>query len=59
MYAVDNGEFVRSTVQRFYNSTVEGACVPDQDTAQAIRNNAPNLAKCAAVQLNVLADCIT
>ena len=57
-YAVDNGEFVRSTVQRFYNSTVEGACVPDQDTAQAIRDNAPNLAKCAAVQLNVLADCI-
>jgi hypothetical protein len=57
-YAVDNGEFVRSTVQRFYNSTVEGACVADQDTAQAIRNNAPNLAKCAAVQLNVLADCI-
>lgn len=57
-YAVDNGEFVRSTVQRFYNSTVAGACVPDQDTAQAILNNAPNLAKCAAVQLNVLADCI-
>ena len=57
-YAVDNGEFVRSTVQRFYNSTVEGACVPDQDTAEAIRNNAPNLAKCAAVQLNVLADCL-
>jgi hypothetical protein len=50
---------VRSTVQRFYKSTVEGACVPDQDTAQAIRNNAPNLANCAAVQLNVLADCIT
>jgi len=57
-YAVDNGEFVRSTVQRFYNSTVAGACVPDQDTAQAILNNAPNLEKCAAVQLNVLADCI-
>jgi hypothetical protein len=44
-YTVDNGEFVRSTVQRFYNSTVAGACVPDQDTAQAILNNAPNLAK--------------
>ena len=57
-YAVDNGEFVRSTVQRFYNSTVAGACVPDQDTAEAIRNNAPNLEKCAAVKLNVLADCI-
>jgi hypothetical protein len=55
---VDNGEFVRSTVQRFYNSTVAGACQPDQDTAQAILNNAPNLEKCAAVQLNVLADCI-
>ena len=32
--------------------------MPDQDTAQAILNNAPNLEKCAAVQLNVLADYI-
>jgi len=57
-YHVDNSEFVRSTVQTFYNSTVTGACIPDQDTAAQILANAQNLDKCAAVSLNVLVRCI-
>ena len=57
-YAVDNGQFVRSTVQTFYNSTIAGACVPDQDTAAQIAINAQNLDKCSATQLNVLSNCI-
>ena len=57
-YELDNSEFVRNTVQNFYNNTVDGACVPDQDTAAAIQANAQNLKNCAAVQLNVLVQCI-
>ena len=57
-YGLDNGEFVRNTVQTFYNDTVSGACVPDQDTAAAIAANAQNLKNCAALQLNVLVHCI-
>ena len=57
-FAVDNNQFVRSTVQNFYNDTLTGSCVPDQDTAAQIQINAQNLDKCAAVQLNVLANCI-
>lgn len=57
-YEIDNGEFVRSTVQKFYNSTVRGACVPDQDTTAAILANAQNLDNCAATKLNVIVDCI-
>jgi len=57
-YEIDNGEFVRNTVQKFYNDSVAGACIPDQDTAAAIQANAENLKKCAAMQLNVLVHCI-
>ena len=57
-YMIDNGQFVRSTVQDFYNGTVQGACVPDQDTYQQIQANAQNLDKCAAMKLNILASCI-
>ena len=57
-YEINNGEFVRDTVQDFYNGTVAGACVPDEDTAAAIQANAQALQKCAAVQLNVLVNCI-
>ena len=57
-YAVDNGEFVRSTVQTFYNNTVYAACVPDIDTAAALEGTARALENCAAMQLNVLVDCI-
>jgi hypothetical protein len=57
-YAVDNGEFVRSTVQRFYNNSVAGACIPDIDTAKALEDTARALEKCAAIQLNILVDAI-
>ena len=57
-YEVDNSEFVRSTVQTFYNSIITGACVPDQDTAAEMLKNAQNIDKCAAVQLDVMVQCI-
>ena len=57
-YEVNNGEFVRDTVQDFYNATVMGACMPDQDTAEAISRNAQALQNCAAVQLDTLVNCI-
>ena len=57
-YSIDNAQFVRSTVRQFYDSTVSGACVPDQDTAAAIRANAENLKNCAALTLTTLADCL-
>jgi hypothetical protein len=57
-YSVDNAQFVRSTVQQFYDSTVAGACVPDLDTAAAILANAENIKNCAALTLTTLADCI-
>ena len=57
-FSVDNSQFVRSTVQQFYDSTVSGACVPDLDTAAAIRANADNLKNCAALTLTTLADCL-
>jgi len=57
-YEINNGEFVRTTVQNFYNNTVTGACMPDQDTMAQIRLNAQNLDKCAAMQLNLFVDCI-
>lgn len=57
-YSVDNAQFVRSTVQQFYDSSVKGACVPDLDTAAAIRANADNLKNCAALTLTTLADCL-
>ncbi len=58
IYEINNNEFVRGTVQRFYNETIAGACVPDQDTAEAIASNAQDLSKCSAMKLNVLVDCI-
>lgn len=57
-YEVDNNEFVRSTVQTFYNSTVAGACIPDQDTAAQIEINKQSLEKCSAMKLNFLANAI-
>ena len=57
-YEINNNEFVRNTVQNFYNSTVRGACMPDQDTAAQILINGQNLEKCAATQLNTVVDCI-
>jgi hypothetical protein len=57
-YSIDNAQFVRSTVQQFYDSTATGACVPDLDTAAAILANADNLKNCAALTLTTLADCI-
>jgi hypothetical protein len=57
-YEISNAQFVRSTVQTFYNSTVAGACMPDQDTMAQILINAQNLDKCAATQLNVVVNCI-
>ena len=57
-YEINNGQFVRDTVQDFYNGTVAGSCVPDEDTAAAIQANAQALQKCAAVQLDVLVNCI-
>jgi hypothetical protein len=57
-YSIDNAQFVRSTVQQFYDSTVAGACVPDLDTAAAILANAENLKNCAALTLTTLAECI-
>ena len=57
-YEVDNAEFVRDTVQSFYNGTVTGACMPDQDSAAAMAANSQDLSKCAAMRLNVLVDCI-
>ena len=57
-FSVDNTQFVRSTVQQFYDAAVSGACVPDQDTASAIRNNAENLKNCAALKLTTLAECL-
>ena len=58
IYEINNNEFVRDTVQRFYNETIAGACVPDQDTASAIASNAQDLEKCSAMKLNVLVNCI-
>ena len=57
-YSVDNAQFVRSPVQQFYDSTVSGSCIPDLDTAAAIRANADNLKNCAALTLTTLADCL-
>ena len=57
-YAVDNGEFVRSTVQTFYNNSVAGACTPDFDAAEVLAATAHSLENCAAVKLNVLVDVI-
>ena len=57
-YSISNSQFVRSTVQQFYESTVKGSCVPDLDTAKAIKENAANLEHCAALTLATLADCI-
>ena len=57
-YAVDNQQFVRTTVQQFYNNTVKGACVPDIDTQAAIEANAQALQNCAAMKLNVLSTCL-
>jgi len=58
IYEINNNEFVRNTVQNFYNGTIIGACIPDQDTAAAIESNAQDLDKCSAMRLNVLVDCI-
>ena len=57
-YAVDNQQFVRTTVQQFYNNTVKGACVPDIDTQAAIAANAQALKNCAAFQLSTLSSCL-
>jgi len=57
-YSINNAEFVRSTVQNFYNNSVAGSCVPDFDTAAVLEANKHNLDKCAAVQLNIIVVCI-
>jgi hypothetical protein len=45
-------------VQTFYDSIITGACVPDQDTAAEILKNAQKIDKCAAMQLDIMVQCI-
>jgi len=54
-YSISNDQFVRQTVQYFYNFTVNGACpVYDTELAAIISNNRHTAQQCSAQSLEVM-----
>jgi len=54
-YSVSNDQFVRQTVQYFYNFTVNGACpVYDSELAAIISQNQVTAQQCSAQSLEVM-----